>query len=335
MKNILITGASGFIGSFLTEEGLNRKYQVYAGIRKSSSRKFLSDIRIQFFTMDLSDKEKLIGQFTEYKQKGICFHYIIHNAGATKVSRHDDFYTINTTYTKNLVNALIESWCIPEKFILISSQEAVGPGDEKDLRPVNEQTIPHPISAYGKSKLLAEHFLTSLSNFPYIIIRPTGVYGPRERDYMKIIKAVSKGFEIYIKSTWQLISLIYVKDLAAVIYLALESNLSGKIYFVSDGQYYASSDLVKVIKKLVNKKTIRIIIPGWVIRMISIINEPFSFFFHKKVLLNTDKSRGLNRMNWLCDSTLLHEELNFTASYDLTDGMKETIQWFEETKLQK
>lgn len=333
MKNVLITGASGFIGSFLVEEGLNRKFQVYAGIRKSSSREFLSDQRIRFFTMDLSDKQKLIDQFSEYKHKGIRFQYVIHNAGATKVFRHDDFYTINLSYTKNLVNALIKSHCIPEKFIFISSQEAVGPGDEKNLQPVDEHTIPHPISNYGNSKLLAEHFLTSLSEFPYLIIRPTGVYGPRERDYMKIIKAARNGFEIYIKNTRQHISLIYVKDLAIAIYLTLESNLTEKTFFVSDGQNYTSSDLVTVIKKLINKRTIRIIFPGWMIRWMSVINELFCWVFHKKALLNTDKFRGLNSMNWLCDSTSAHEELNFSASYDLLDGMKETIEWFEGQRL--
>ncbi|MBN2614113.1 MAG: NAD(P)-dependent oxidoreductase [Bacteroidales bacterium] len=332
MKNVLITGASGFIGSFLVEEGLKRNYQVYAGIRKSSNKAFLSDPKINFWMMDLSDKQKLSEQLTEYKQKGIRFQYIIHNAGATKVLKHDDFYTINTKYTQNLVNALIESNSIPDKFIFISSQEAVGPGDEKNFQPVDENSIPHPISMYGKSKLQAEHFLTSQRVIPYLILRPTGVYGPRDQDYTKIIRAARNGFEIYIKSTRQHISLIFVKDLAHAVYTAVESNVTGKIFFVSDGQYYTSRDLVKVIKKLIQKKTIRIVFPGWIIHWIALINEPVSRLLNRKVLLNTDKFRGLNSMNWLCDSHTFHKEFKFTPSYDLLKGMTETIQWYENNK---
>ncbi len=58
-KRILITGASGFIGSFLVEKALEKGYETWAGIRKSSSREYLQDTRIQFIDLPFQAKDKL------------------------------------------------------------------------------------------------------------------------------------------------------------------------------------------------------------------------------------------------------------------------------------
>ena len=70
---ILVTGASGFIGSFIVEEALNRGLETWAGVRKSSSRRYLQDERIHFIELDLSDKEKLKQQLADTN-----FDYIVH-----------------------------------------------------------------------------------------------------------------------------------------------------------------------------------------------------------------------------------------------------------------
>ncbi len=99
MKKILITGASGFIGSFLVEEALKRNYEVYAGVRSSSSRKYLTDSRIKFFETELSDKDTLKQKFSETEK----FDCVIHNAGLTKTCKNEEFNTVNFQYTKILL----------------------------------------------------------------------------------------------------------------------------------------------------------------------------------------------------------------------------------------
>ena len=76
MDRILITGASGFVGSFLVEEALKRNLQVFAGVRKTSSRKYLQDPRIEFFEVDFENVENMAKRLEAYQ-----FDYIIHNAG--------------------------------------------------------------------------------------------------------------------------------------------------------------------------------------------------------------------------------------------------------------
>ena len=106
---ILVTGASGFIGSFIAAEGINRGYEVFAGIRSTSSRKYLPE-GLQTVELSLGDKERLK---TELSALG-RFDYIIHNAGVTKCNRKTDFDKVNYDYTRNFVEALIESELLPK-----------------------------------------------------------------------------------------------------------------------------------------------------------------------------------------------------------------------------
>ena len=81
---ILVTGASGFIGSFLCEEGLHRDMEVWAGMRKTSSRKWLQNEWLKFQVLDLSNPDTLRQQLSDFKQKNGKWDYIVHAGGATK-----------------------------------------------------------------------------------------------------------------------------------------------------------------------------------------------------------------------------------------------------------
>ena len=87
---ILITGASGFIGSFIVEETLKRGFDTWAAIRKSSSREWLQDERIHFIELNLSSKAQLTEQL-----RGQNFDYVVHAAGVTKCLNKQDFMRIN------------------------------------------------------------------------------------------------------------------------------------------------------------------------------------------------------------------------------------------------
>src|ERR1035437_5969967 len=125
MKKILITGSSGFIGSFLVEEALKKNYEVYAGIRKTSSIEYLSDPRIKFIELDFSDINSLNKKIAEAPY----FDFVIHNAGLTKAFKKQDYFISNYQYTRNIIDVLISQKRTPEKFIYMSSLAAYGPGD--------------------------------------------------------------------------------------------------------------------------------------------------------------------------------------------------------------
>ncbi len=330
MKKILITGASGFIGSFLVEVAIKRNYKVYAGVRNTSNLTYLRDSRIQFFKADLADKEAIKSNLTKFSK----FDFIIHNAGVTKSCRKSNFNKVNYQYTKNLIEALYETNTIPQKFIQISSLAAYGPGDEKTLVPINITDTPHPISYYGKSKLKTEQYIKSLKGFPYLIFRPTGVYGPREKDYYVMYKSIKQGLETYINTSKQQISFIYIKDLCKLVIGALDSNITGKSYFVSDLNEYTSYEFNWLIKMKLNKKTIALTFPGFLVRILAFINEKISCFFLGRIpTLNTEKFKEISQKNWLCNSSSLIKDFNFKPEYDLSKGLDETIKWYKKENL--
>ena len=184
---ILITGASGFIGSFIVEEALKRGFETWAAVRKSSSKAYLQDERINFIELNLSSKEQLVEQL-----KGKGFDYVVHAAGVTKCLNKQDFSRINTLGTKNLVDALMEVGMPLKRLVFISSLSIFGAiKEQQPYEEIRETDTPQPNTAYGKSKLEAEKYLESLgTRVPYIILRPTGVYGPREKDYFIMAKSI-------------------------------------------------------------------------------------------------------------------------------------------------
>ena len=327
MKKILITGASGFVGSFLVEAFLTADptLEVYAGVRKTSSRKFLTDPRIHFFEMDFSNQKKLEKDLGAHH-----FNYVIHNAGVTKADRKKDYFLVNHDYTKNLIEAIPEQAKSLEKFVYMSSMAAYGPADNKPGDLVVEADQPRPIDTYGESKLAAERMIKEFKDLPYLIFRPTAVYGPREKDIFTFFSILKYGLEPYIGLQEQRLTFIYVKDLVELIVKATLSDHKQKSYFVADDQVYSNYDLGKYGKAYLNKKTLKIKVPTGLVRGIAYVNETVGKIVGKMPALNLEKVNILESLNWKCDIRPLKTDFNFTPKYNLSTGLKETIKWYQE-----
>ena len=332
-KNILVTGASGFFGSFLVVGALERGMQVWAGVRKSSSRKYLQDDRIQFAELDFGNKDKLKEQLSVHKQEHNGWDAVIHCAGVTKCKNREDFDKGNYQATVNLVEALKELDMVPQHFIYISSLSIFGPIHEDTYQPISEADEAQPNTAYGVSKLKSEKYLQALEGFPYVIYRPTGVYGPRERDYFLMAKSIKQHFDFAPGFKRQDLTFIYVKDLVQAVYLSIEKNVTRRAYFVSDGQVYSArsfSDLIQ--KELGNPWVIHIKCPLIVLKVVSLLAETVAGWFGKASTLNGDKYNIMKQRNWQCDITPLIKELGYQPEYLLDRGVKEIIAWYKKEK---
>lgn len=332
-KKILITGASGFIGSFLVEKGLEKDFEVWAGIRKSSSREYLQDERIQFVDLQFNDKDALTGQLRDLVLEYGGFDYIIHNAGLTKCLNPNDFDKVNYQYTVNFIEALKDANAIPEKFVLMSSLSAFGVGDEIGYTPIKLTDIPNPNTAYGVSKLKAEKYLESAIDFPYLIFRPTGVYGPREKDYFLMIKTVKSGLDVGAGFKPQHLTFIYVKDLVDVIYAGLESPIVNQDYFVADGDVYTDKEYTHLVKEVLEKKNVLSLkVPLSILKAVSVVAEVLSRITKKPSTLNRDKYKIMRQRNWECDIEPLIKDLDFSPKYNLKKGLEESLIWYKENK---
>ncbi len=326
-KKILITGASGFIGSFIVEEALNRNYETIAGIRSSSSKKFLSDASLQFLDLDYTNEITLDNTLKQFTDKFGKFDYIIHNAGLTKAKKNEDYFSVNYDNTKKFVEALLRNNIVPEKFVYISSLASFGPS--LDLKPISSKQIQEPLTAYGRSKLKAEQFLHSTTNFPFVIINPTAVYGPREKDAFLLMSTIAKGLEVYIGNKNQMLSWIHVDDLVNAIFIGLESSATNKNLIISDTRIYTPTEFNTIIKTALNKKTLSFTIPKFILQSVTNVFELVGKMKGEVPILNKERLKEFEAFNWSVDSSEILD-LGFTPKYTLENGLPQTIQWYKE-----
>ncbi len=327
---ILITGASGFIGSFIVEEALNRGFETWAAVRRSSSLDFLHDERIHLIELNLSSKEQLVEQL-----RGKGFDYVVHAAGVTKCLNKADFRRINTEGTKNLVEALMEVKMPLKRLVYLSSLSVFGAIKEKmPYEEIREDDTPQPNTEYGRSKLAAEQYLSSLgSKLPYVILRPTGVYGPREKDYFMMAKSIKQHIDFAVGFQRQDITFVYVTDVVQAVFLALENGKTGRKYFLSDGEVYQSTTFSDLIHKELGRPWwLRITAPTWVLRILTFFGEYAGRVSGKVTVLNNDKYNILKQRNWRCDITPACEELGYEPKVKLKEGVRTTIAWYKENR---
>ena len=327
-EKLLVTGASGFIGSFIVEEALRRDYDVWAAVRKSSSRQFLSDPRIHFIELDLDSTEHLLQQL-----KGSSFSYVVHAAGVTKCLDKADFRRINTLGTQHLVEALLTLRMPLRRFVYISSLSIMGAiREEQPYREILESDTPCPNTAYGESKLAAEQWL-STQELPYVILRPTGVYGPRERDYFMMAKSIKAHTDFAVGYRQQDITFVYVTDVVQAVFLAMEKGRTGRKYFLSDGEVYQSSTFSDLIRQeLGNPWWICITAPLWLLRIITFCGEWVGHLTGKVTALNNDKYNIMRQRNWRCDIEPARQELGYEPQVKLPEGVRRSIQWYKDNK---
>ena len=325
---ILVTGASGFIGSFIVEEALKRGFETWAAVRKSSSRAFLQDARIHFIELNFASEEQLKEQLRDHQ-----FDYVVHAAGVTKCLHKEDFFRINTEGTKNLVRALMALKMPLRRFVYISSLSIMGAiREEQPYTEIRESDEAKPNTAYGLSKLEAEQWLDTVSEkFPYVILRPTGVYGPRERDYFMIAKSIKSHTDFAVGFKQQDITFVYVTDVVQAVFLALEKGQTGRRYFLSDGEVYQSSTFSDLIHLELGKPWwIRITAPLWLLRIITFCGEYIAHLTGKVTALNNDKYNIMRQRNWRCDIEPARKELGYEPQVKLEEGVRRSVQWYKE-----
>lgn len=322
-EHILITGASGFIGSFLVEEALNRGMEVWAAVRKGSSMRYLRDERIHKVELDLSS----VSQMQE-ALSALRIDYVVHAAGATKALRLEDFYKVNTQGTQNLVRALETSNPSLQRLIFISSLSVMGAvREQQPYTEIQDTDTPQPNTAYGKSKLAAEEWLKKECRLPFTILRPTGVYGPREKDYMLMADSIRKGLDTAVGYKQQDLTFVFVKDVVQAVFKSMKSpNTIGNAYFLSDGEVYSSRDFSDlIIGEMGKKHVLRITFPLWVLRLVCAVSDAWMHVSGKLSTLNNDHYNILKQRNWRCDIAPAQRDFGYAPEWKLPEGVREML----------
>lgn len=323
-QKILITGASGFLGYHLVQSALEMGLDVSAGIRNSSNIKHLKAFPVKYVYPNFDNINSLENELDKQQ-----YDYIIHAAGITKAKNEEDFNKVNARYTYNIAKAAAKMGAL-KKIIFISSLAAVGPLGSMD-EIISEQTTPQPVTIYGKSKLLAEQQLIAM-DLPWLILRPTAIYGPREKDIFILLRMIRNGLEPYIGKTPQQLSFIHVGDVADTTINALFSRQEKNIYHLADGNSYNRYELAGITKSVLKKRTVKLHLPIGFVRSLAGVLEKSYDVFNKVPALNKDKIQELTALNWNCSIHKATHELGFNPSYTLQEGLTQTLQWYKKHK---
>jgi dihydroflavonol-4-reductase len=320
---VLITGATGFIGSHLAEQLIKKGYKLRCPVRKSSNLRWLQDLPIEYTQCDLINN-------IDIRESVQGVDYVYHVAGITKARTREEYFRGNHLATKNLLNAVRDVNPGLKRFIHVSSGTAVGPSSGSVA--VTEKTAFHPITTYGISKMEAEKECQGMMDaFPITIVRPPAVYGPRDKDIFEFFNTMKKGLQPMVGFHDTYVSLIHVYDLVRGIILSGEHPLAaGRTYFISSEKYYSWKEIGEITARIMKKKVVRLRIPKTGIYIIAAFAELFSILSRKPALINFEKARDMVQDNWTFDITRSKKELGFTEEYTLETGIKNTLEWYSQ-----
>ena len=317
----LVTGATGFIGSHLTQSLLQKGFKVRALIRKTSNLQWLKETGIEQVVGDLSEGSLPAGVFT-----GV--NYIFHLSGVIEALSREDYFKVNTGGTRRLLEAAAQNSPSLKKFVFVSSQAAGGPSRQKE--GVREEDPPHPVSHYGESKLAAEKEVLGFARlFPTVILRPPTIYGPREMRVFRAFQMMKRGFALAPGFKPKFISFCYVTDLVEAVFLAaFQDQPSGRIYNVAGPRSYEWLEFIDTIGRALNRSYRVYRIPASFLSLLGAVGEIYSRLSRRTALFTRQKVKEFVQNSWVIDGSRIREELGWSEKTTLQEGLIQTAAWY-------
>ncbi len=314
VKKVLVTGASGFLGSHISEAAHEAGCEVHALIRATSPRRWLCYEWLNIHVAELNDRKTLSSILKDVDA-------VIHNAGTLWGAYHE----VNTEGTRVVAEESTKVGI--KRFVYVSSMAAGGSSKGPYAKDGGEPD--NPVSSYGHSKRDAEQLLYNLlGKLHVVILRYPMIYGPRDTQGLRLFKTFKMRINPSVGLRRRYISAVYVKDAARAAVAALFAPVgSGSCYNISDGADYTFNKLYKVIGKVWGRKALRIPVPFDLIMFGAwLVNN----FLKGKTAFNPDQMWMFRERYWLVSPERANCELGWRPQVDIYQGVKETVRWYKE-----
>jgi len=336
MARVLVTGASGFIGSHLVEALIARGDEVTALVRKTSQVDRLEPLGVALAHGDVTDLESLgaaaAGKSTVY-----------HLAGLTRALRAGQFYEVNERGICNAAQACADQ-PDPPVLVVVSSLAAAGPSPRGRLR--TESDPPGPVSHYGRSKRGGEKAAEEFADrVPITVVRPPIVFGEGDTATLQMFKTVARSrMHLVPGFAPHRFSMIHAADLAKLLILAAERgsrlpppgcenkdpNASG-YYFAACDEHPTYYQLGRMIgEALGHRWTLTIPFGRHVVRAVGAVGDLIGRVKGRQVVLNLDKAREATAGSWACSPEKARDDLGFAVRVTLSDRLRQSAEWYRE-----
>ena len=313
---VLITGATGFVGSHIAAAFVEAGHEVRCTVRPSSDLRWIEDLPVQRMPVDFESPKDLADAV-----EGV--EIVIHAAGITRARRDADYYRTNAENTRRL--ASVAAGAGAQRFVLVGSLAARGPDDaEKDGRD-------HPASAYGHSKLQAEKHLRDFDGrMETIALRPAAVYGPRDVDLLPLFRLATRGWLVRPSGPGPL-QPAYVEDVARAALAAAHGEAVGFGPFaVAEPVCYSWEEVVAGLEGALGRPVHAVRLPAAAFRLAARVAQGAAKVRGSVPVFDERRARDLAIHAWTCDPSSTEKALGWRAEVPLHEGLERTARWYRD-----
>jgi len=253
--------------------------------------------------------------------------YIFHLAAVMNAPVDEIYDSVNYHGTKNVVDLCLDKKVELKRFVYVSSFAASGPSGKNEIK--DETSLCEPATEYGRSKLKTEKYLAQFcEELPYTILRLGLVYGPRNRNgIFSLFQVVSWRIRPILNNART--NVVYVKDVATCMLLAAQSNKAiFETYCVGENRIYSFREVAEAVSKAFGGRmlSIPVSIPllfgaGMVLQLLGTITRT-------KPLLDLRRMSDMRHRYWMYDTSAVSRDLGYETGFELSEGARETVEWY-------
>lgn len=319
IRNVLITGATGFVGSHVAEALASRIERVRALVRPTSDTARLRALGVGLETATFED-----GNALRRAVQGA--EVIVHLAALTHARTPAELDRVNIDGTRALRDAVLAAEPRPRRIVYMSSLAAAGPSNG---RPVGRSDTPRPLTAYGRSKLGGERvLLEAAAQLEVVILRAPAVYGPRDAEMLRFFRMARRGVLPVPAGPVRPLQLVHVHDLARAVVAAVLAPAASGVYHIAEPRAHGWAEVCALLGRVTGRRVRLVRLPKLAIGAAGVASELGARLVGGSSIFNRDKVRELLAPGWLCDTADAQAELGFETQIELEEGFRQTWEWY-------
>ncbi len=308
---ILVTGATGFLGGHIAAGLARAGARVRCAIRRTSDTRWIDSLGVETTELDLR------GQAGEAASALRGIETVVHCGGVTRASSAVEFDVVNAQGTERLATTAADGGA--RRFVFVSSLAARGPDGHDG-----------PVSPYGRSKLEAEERLAKLRDrLDVVILRPGGVYGPRDSDLLPMFRMAQRGFLLIPRSPAPL-QPIFVDDVTGAVLSAVSHTAPDDPLPLAERARYGWIEVAGALGEALGRSVRAIRVPYATFWTAGLLGELGARLTRKAPAMDRRQARDFARYSWTCDPTATETALDWTARVPLPEGLVRTAGWYRE-----